>query len=458
MGEGSIMLTLWGPGGDSRYCDGRTRREFLKLGGLAMGGLSLPELLQAEARGASPTRSNVAGTSHKSVIMIYLTGGPPHQDTFDLKPDAPDGIRGEYKPIATRLPGVHICEHLPRIAGLMDKVAVIRSIVGLRDEHSSSQSVTGFPRAQAQREGRPNFGSIIGRIQGVVDPVVPTCFDLSPRMQHMPYNIPGPGFLGGVPAGADGARGPGAAEPPGGRPPTAVRPPQGPARPVRPLPTPRRQRRGRRHGRHLPPRLRRLDLGQGRQGAGPSREDPRLRDRYGIGSPVPVDDAGPRCNDQFLIARRLVEAGARCVTIAFGSWDMHGGNFERLRVQLPLFDQGVSALVEDLHNRGLDRDVTVVAWGEFGRTPKINKDAGRDHWSRVSMALLFGGGMRVGQVIGSTDKLGGSAASRPVHYQDVLATVYHNLGIDPHAFIRDKADRPISILPPTAEPIRELVG
>jgi uncharacterized protein (DUF1501 family) len=137
---------------------------------------------------------------------------------------------------------------------------------------------------------------------------------------------------------------------------------------------------------------------------------------------------------------------------------MHGGNFERLRVQLPLFDQGVSALVEDLHDRGLDRDVTVVAWGEFGRTPKINKDAGRDHWSRVSMALLFGGGMRVGQVIGSTDKLGGSAASRPVPYQDVLATVYHNLGIDPHAFIRDKADRPISILPPTAEPIRELVA
>jgi uncharacterized protein (DUF1501 family) len=137
---------------------------------------------------------------------------------------------------------------------------------------------------------------------------------------------------------------------------------------------------------------------------------------------------------------------------------MHGGNFSRLRVQLPLFDQGISALVEDLHNRGLDRDVTVVAWGEFGRTPKINKDAGRDHWSRVSMALLFGGGMRVGQVIGSTDKLGGSAASRPVHYQDVLATVYHNLGIDPHVFISDKANRPISILPPSAEPIRELVG
>ena len=194
------MLTLWGSGGDNRYCDGRSRREFLKIGGLAMGGLSLPGLLQAEAQawGASPTGGRGAGSSHKSVIMIYLTGGPGHQDTFDLKPDAPEGIRGEFKPIATRLPGVQICEHLPRIAGVMDKVAVIRSIVGLRDEHSSSQSVTGYPMSQAQREGRPNFGSMIARVQGVVDPVVPPCFDLSPRMAHMPYNIPGSGFLGGT--------------------------------------------------------------------------------------------------------------------------------------------------------------------------------------------------------------------------------------------------------------------
>ncbi len=454
------MLTLWGPGGSYRYCDGRSRRSFLQLGGLAMGGLGLPGLLQAEAqaRGTSPTGAEVAGSSHKSVIMIYLTGGPAHQDTFDLKPDAPEGIRGEFRPIATRLPGVQVCEHLPRIAGLMDKVAVIRSVVGLRDEHSSSQSLTGYPRAQSQREGRPNFGSVIARLQGVVDPVVPPCFDLSPRMQHMPYNIPGPGFLG-----------------------NAYKPARMEAedlallRPPAEVPPPRFDRRRALLGQF--DQFRRwvdnADLG-GMDGVyrrafevlssdkvaralDLSREDPRLRDRYGIGSPEPVDDAAPRCNDQFLIARRLVEAGARCVTIAFGSWDTHGGNFDRLRTQLPLFDRGISALVEDLHQRGLDRDVTVVAWGEFGRTPKINKTAGRDHWSRVSAALLFGGGMNLGQVIGSTDKLGGSAANRPVHYQDVLATVYHNLGIDPHAFIRDKADRPVSILPPTAEPIRELI-
>jgi hypothetical protein len=455
-----IMLTLWGPGGSHRYCDGRSRRAFIKLGGLAMGGLSLPGLLQAEAqaRGDRSIGAGGAGSSRKSVIMIYLAGGPAHQDTFDLKPAAPEGIRGEFKPIATRVPGVELCEHLPRMAALMDKIAVVRSVVGLRDEHSSSQNVTGYPRAQTQREGRPNFGSVIARLKGVADPVVPPCFDLSPRMQHMPYNIPGSGFLGQAyrPARIE---------------PEELALLKLPAE----VPPPRFDRRKALLGQFDQFRrsvdnadfggmdgiyrrafdvlssdkvARALDL---------SREDPRLRDRYGIGSPKPVDDAAPRWNDQFLIARRLVEAGARCVTIAFGSWDTHGGNFRRLRTQLPLFDQGVSSLIEDIHNRGLDRDVTVVAWGEFGRTPKINKTAGRDHWARVSSALLFGGGMNVGQVIGSTDKLGGSAASRPVHYQDVLATVYHNLGIDPYAFIRDMAGRPVSILPSTAEPIRELI-
>ena len=190
------MLTLWGPGGGTRYCDGQSRRSFLKIGGLAMGGLGLPGLLQAEARGAGGSPSRAAGSPHKSVIMIYLSGGAAHQDTFDLKPDAPDGIRGEFKPIATRVPGVQISEMLPRIAGVMDKVAVIRSIVGLHDEHSSFQNVTGYTMGQSQREGRPSFGSVIARTQGAADPVVPPFIDLFPVMQHKPYNSPGPGFLG----------------------------------------------------------------------------------------------------------------------------------------------------------------------------------------------------------------------------------------------------------------------
>ncbi len=159
-------------------------------------------------------------------------------------------------------------------------------------------------------------------------------------------------------------------------------------------------------------------------------------------------------NHQLLAARRLVEAGARCVTVAYGFWDTHGNNFGHLRQHLPTFDRGISALVEDLYARGArPATVTVVVWGEFGRTPKINKDAGRDHWAPVNSALLSGGGMNVGRVIGSTDKIGGHAASHPVHYLDVLATIYHNLGIDPHAFVQDRSGRPIPILPSTASPI-----
>jgi len=455
------MVTLWGPGGGHRYCDGWSRRSFIKLGGLAMGGLSLPELFQADAQAQDATNagSRPAGSRHKSVIMIYLAGGLAHQDTFDLKPEAPAGIRGEFKPIATRLPGVQIGEQLPRIAGLMDKVAVVRSLVGLRDEHSSFQNITGYRMGESQREGKPSFGSVIARVQGSVDPVVPPFVDLFPVMQHRPYNSPGPGFLGHryKPARMDGDD-------------LALL--KHPAD----VPAPRFDRRRTLLGQFDQFRrsvdnsevggmesvyrrafevltsdkvARALDL---------AREDPRLRDRYGSGWRNKLGDAAPMHNDQFLVARRLVEAGARCVTVAYGFWDTHGGNFAWLRKYLPVFDQGVSALIEDIHSRGLDHDVTVVVWGEFGRTPKINKNAGRDHWANVNSALLFGGGMNVGQVIGSTDRLGGSAAARPVHYQDVLATIYHNLGIDPHAIVPDKAGRPTFILPPTVEPIRELVG
>ena len=454
------MLTLWGSGAHKGFCDGLSRRSFLKIGGLVAGGLSLPGLLEAEALAAANTgRKGGAGASpHKSVIMVYLSGGLAHQDTFDMKPDAPAGIRGEFKPIATCLPGVQVCELLPRMAANMDKLAVVRSLIGQLDEHSSFQSMTGFPMGISQREGKPHFGSVISRVQGPVDPVVPPFVDLAPVMQHRPYNTPGPGILGQTYRAARME----------GDDLALLRPPVGVA-PDR-----------------FSGRQKLLDqFDQFRRSADSAsldgmssfyrqaftvltsdklakalnveREDPKLRARYGIGSPRHLGDGAPMWNDQLLIARRLVEAGARCVSLGYGFWDTHGGNFSHLRQHLPLFDQGISALVEDLCARGLDRDVTVVVWGEFGRTPKINKDAGRDHWARVNSVILSGGGMKVGQVIGATDKLGASAVNRPVHFRDVLATIYHNLGIDPHSFIRDKADRPINILPPGTEVIRELV-
>jgi hypothetical protein len=442
------MLTL--PGLRHRFCDGVTRRSFLKIGGLVMGGLSLPALLRAEHQAG-------VRKGHKAVIMVYLSGGLAHQDSFDLKPNAPAEVRGEFKPVATNVPGIQIGELLPRLARCADRMALVRSIVGLRDEHSSYQTLTGYTMDVSRREGRPNFGSVVGKVQGAADPVIPPFLDLSPVMQHKPYNSPGPGLLGRghAPVRVDGED-------------VAVMK----LRSATPA--------------QLADRRQLLDqLDQFRRSADSmdtsgmdtsyrrafdvltsskllealdvEKEPAAVRERYGRGSPQHLGDGAPMWNDQLLMARRLVEAGARCVTVAYGFWDTHGGNFRYLRQHLPLFDQGISALVEDVYARGLDRDVSVVVWGEFGRTPKINKDSGRDHWSRVNGALLAGGGLRVGQVIGSTDSTAGSARDHPVHYQDVLATVYHTLGIDPHAMVADVAGRPVPILPSSAQPIEKLL-
>jgi uncharacterized protein (DUF1501 family) len=175
-----------------------------------------------------------------------------------------------------------------------------------------------------------------------------------------------------------------------------------------------------------------------------SQEDPAVRQRYGKGDPKRYGDGAPRNLEHFLMARRLVEAGARVVTLNFGRWDFHSNNFsEAKNTHLPMFDQGLSALIEDLHDRGLDRDVAVVAWGEFGRTPRINANAGRDHWPQVGGGLIAGGGFRTGQVIGATDRLGGTIADRPVHFGEVHATLYRFLGIDPRrTTVRDLSGRP----------------
>ncbi len=442
------MFTLLGS--PKRFCDGLTRRSFLKIGGLAMGGLSLPSLLRAEAQAG-------VRKSHKAIVMVYLSGGLAHQDTFDLKPNAPPEVRGEFKPIATKVPGIQISELLPRTAACIDKLAILRSVVGLRDEHSSFQNVTGFPMGISQREGKPSFGSVIARLQGSTDRVVPPFVDLFPTMQHKPYNSPGPGLLGRRYSAVkvDGED-------------VAVMklrylsPEQLVAR---------RQlldrfddlRRAADHAdlSGLDPFYQRafdvLTSSKLVEALDVDKEPVPIRDRYGRGSSRHLGDGAPMWNDQLLMARRLVEAGARCVTVAYGFWDTHGGNFRHLRRHLPLFDQGISALVEDIYVRGLDRDVSVVVWGEFGRTPKINKDAGRDHWAPVNGALLAGGGMQVGQVIGSTDSVAAYAKDQPIHYQDVLATIYHNLGINAHAMVPDIAGRPAPILPSTAQPIAKLL-
>jgi len=440
------MLTLLA--GKHRFCDGISRRSFLRLGALAMGGLSMPSLLRAEQQsGRAPA---------KSVIMVYLSGGLSHHDSFDLKPDAPSEIAGEFRPIATRVPGIRIGEHLPLLAGMMDKLAIVRSVVGLRDEHSSYQTLTGTTMDAARREGKPNVCSVIARVLGPKAPTVPAYVDLFPTMQHRPYNIPGPGFAGPSFAGA-----------------RVESDTLGVMR-LRDVSAEQfQERRGllqtmdelRRELDNAP--VVRMDTSYQQafevltsnrlvDALDLSKEQQSVRQRYGIGSPTHQGDGAPLWNDQLLMARRVVEAGVRCVTVAYGFWDTHGGNFRHLRSNLPMFDRGISALVEDLHQRGLSDDVSVIVWGEFGRTPRINRDAGRDHWAPVNSCLMAGGGMPTGQVVGGTDRFGGYATVRPLHYRDILATVYHNLGVDPHAHVRDALDRPVSILPEDARPAAEL--
>ena len=444
------MLTIHGP--RFRFCDGITRRNFLRIGALGLGGLALPQLFEAEA--ASGIRR-----SHKAIIMLYLPGGPPHQDMFDLKLDAPSEIRGEFKPIRTNVPGIQICEHLPRLAAMMDKFTVIRSIADAVDDHSDFMCMTGRRKNNQPPGGWPSFGSVVSRVLGPIDAAVPPFIGLEPRMQHRPYNAATAGYIG---VGHNSFK------------------PAGDGKADMVL-----------NGvtlEHLADRkallasfdrFRRDIDGSGlmegmdafnQQAFGVltsnellealdfQKEDKQLIERYGKGDPKPHGDAAPMLMEQFLVARRLVEAGARVVTVSFGFWDYHGQNFRNARADLPLLDQGVTALVEDLHQRGLDKDVSVIVWGEFGRTPTINKDAGRDHWPRVTCALLAGGGMKTGQVIGATDRLGGEPVERPVSFGEVFATLYHNLGVDVNRVtVSDLSGRPQYLVEGGAQPMPELI-
>lgn len=449
------MLTIQGrkAGG---FCDGVSRRGFLKIGGVAFGStlLGLSDVIRAEQAGAaSPAR-------HKAVINIYLAGGAPHQDMFDLKPDAPAEIRGEFKPIATNVPGIEICEVFPKLAQHMDKSVIIRSVVGATGRHDLYQCNAGYKSDdQAAIGGWPSLGAVVSRLQGPVDPAVPPFVGLAARTTHVPWSDPGAtGFLG---------------------PTFAPFKPDGPAlenMTLRGITADQMSDR-RKLLQAFDGLKREVDASGQLAGVDSatqlafdvltssklvdaldlSKEDPRLKEKYGDGKPYQYQyDGAPTCNDQLLIARRLVEAGVRCVTLSYGRWDSHGENFKLVRDHGSKLDQCLSALVEDLEARGRLNDTLIAVWGEFGRTPKINNGAGRDHWPQVNSALLIGGGLKTGQVIGATNRLGEHAVERPVHFKEVVATLYHSLGIDTtRDTVTDPAGRPQ--YPVDVPPMRELI-
>ncbi len=448
------MLTIFGQ--KQRFCDGISRRNFLQIGAFTFGAtsLTLADIMRAEA--SAGTSSN----RHKAVINIFLGGGPPHQDMWDIKTEAPAEIRGEFKPIATNVTGIQIGEVFPHIAARMDKCVAIRSVVGASGGHDAFQCMAGWPQSSMRTMGgRPSLGAVVAKMQGPVDPSVPLFVGLAARTQHAPWSDSGgPGFLGASYA-AFKPDGPGMANLTLRG--TSVETLADRRRLLNSFDSLRADLDGngvyktvdalteRALGVLTSSRLvEALDL---------SKESDKVRARYGDGKPYQYQyDGAPTCTDQFLMARRLVEAGVRVVTLSFGRWDSHGENFKLVRDHGGKLDRGFSALIDDLEARGMLDDVTVIVWGEFGRTPRINKGAGRDHWPQVSCALMAGGGMKTGQVIGATNRLGEYASNRPVTFGEIFATLYRNLGINPEtATITDPTGRPQHVI--DSPPLREVV-
>lgn len=431
------MLTIWG--GKQRFCDGISRRNFLKIGAFGAG-LSLAEMLRLKASaGAS------APSSSKAAIMIYLPGGPSHMDMYDLKPDAPVEYRGEFKPIQTNVPGVEICEYFPRQAQMWDKFACIRSLIAA-PEHSDHETHTGYSEATNRLAHHPSMGAVISKVRASNDhsdvPPYVSLRGLSGGLE--------PGFLG-VAHRAFAPSGPGMENL---RLASGVNHDRFEARKslLAGFDSIRRDIDAGTTMRGLDSfTARAFDMvtsGTVRRALDLTKEDPRVRDRYkGI--------------EQFLMARRLVEAGVGCVTLSIGGWDTHGKNFVHLRKQLPEVDRAVANLVQDLCDRGMDQDVVTVMWGEFGRSPKIGIDGpqfadGRGHWPPVMSAMIAGGGLRMGQAIGSSSARGETPKDRPYRPSQVLATMYQVLGIDPSQTFPSGSGRPMYILD-NREPVSELL-
>ncbi|HTU19896.1 MAG TPA: DUF1501 domain-containing protein [Gemmataceae bacterium] len=446
------MLHLCGP--SPRLCDGIRRREFLRAGGLALAGISLPHLLSAQA---------ATGKARcKSVIQLYLWGGPAQQETFDLKPHAPSGIRGDFRPTAARTPGLLICEHLPRLAELSEQYAIIRSLTHTGVNHGTSayHMLTGRIHATPGTLRHPaptDHPSVNAAVNRFIRPA-----------HGLPATVSLPSVLYDGDGGEVPGQGPGLL----GQRYTPFMVNGDPTRPDFSIETltlpgdvdgPRFRRRIAlqaafdREGERLAHRpaaramddyheqaFRLLQSPAARRAFRLSAEPARVRERYGR------HHFGQSC----LLARRLVEAGVRLVTVYWNaptntdnqSWDTHSNSFERLKKYLlPAYDRAVTALLEDLQARGLLAETLVLSMGEFGRTPKINKQAGRDHWGFCQSMLLFGGGVRGGQVYGSSDASAAYAAELPVSPDDVAATVFHGLGIALDQEIRDSQGRPLPL-------------
>jgi hypothetical protein len=434
------MLTIFSAR-RQRFCDGISRRDFLRAGALSVGGLSLTDLLRLRAHAGAPARP-------KSVIMVFLTGGPSHIDLYDMKPDAPVEYRGEFKPIRTNVPGIDICELMPLQAKIMDKMAILRGIKFMNPTqgHSLREVISGFHHLH--RPHRPALGSVVSKLRGLaagMPPYVsfgPTGQDEDPSYlgaAHRPYTGRGDnlGLVQGMTLDRLQDR-------------KAL---------LGSLDDLRRDidAKGKRAGMDdfTKQALEIIGSGKARGAFDLNQEKKPTRERYGKAT-------------SFLLARRLIEAGVSVVTFSHGAaanmgngWDTHGDNFKWLRLLAPELDQGLHALVTDLHDRGLSQDVVVVVWGEFGRSPKIglnrqNGPSGREHHCDAGFALLIGGGLQMGQAIGDTGPRAERSKS-PVPYtpQNVLATLYQVLGIDPALTFSDHSGRPMSLLE-EREAVREL--
>jgi hypothetical protein len=416
-----------------RFCDGVSRRNFLRIGALGAG-VTLADMLRLQA-----AQSNVGKPMRtKSAIMIYLPGGPSHMDMYDLKPDAPKEFRGEFNPINTNVPGVQICEHFPMQAKMWDKLACVRSIVSV-DEHSDSLVSTGYSDRDNRIANHPSFGSVVSKIRGSGNSVPPFV-----SLRGMSRGTE-PGFLGishrpFTPSGQGQAN---------------LRFAQG-------VNEARLEERkdllenmddlnreidasGTMAGldSFTQRAIEMVTSGNVRKALDLQKEDSKVRERYkGV--------------EQFLTARRLIEAGVGCVTLSIGGWDTHGQNFQTLKRQLPQVDRGIANMIQDLHDLGLANDVVTIMWGEFGRTPKINMNAGRDHWSPVMGAMIAGGGLKMGQAVGASTARGERPKDRPYTASQVLSTVYKAVGIDTSTTFPNGFGRPMYVLD-DRETVRELV-